>query len=279
MLVLSTEPEVYGERLAAGVREACLDDNGNPGRFLVAGRSTEGILTIGYAAGGRSDASKHRRAIEEDDAVRLVVPEMSEEEMAAIPDAPLRYYHALDTRRGVFVVSNGAQTRPVLNAKASGSTFVSAVENAPTVRGTVNGEEQDIDLSSYEPDDPNFTPRITAAIDVRDHAHMPLSFAIARRMGEHDTVRAFSGVESLGAIADGQGWALQTYGPNNPDDSKAIPPSFDKSPYPFLLEGSTKDIADTIAEAVGERTLATVIVRQINEERHKWGAQTILNTC
>lgn len=279
MLVLPTNPEVYRDRLYAGVRESFLDENGNPGRFLVAGRSSEGALTVGYAAGGRSDASKFRRAVPEEDAVRLVVPDMSEEEMAEIPDAALRYYHAMDTREGVVVVSNGAQTRPVLDAIVNfQGGLATAVETAPSVLGVVNGKEQMIDLSSFEPDDPIYTPRITAAIDTRPNAYTPFGIAIARRMGEENVVRQHSGILDLAQIRPGQGWAIQTYGPNNPDDSKAIPPSYDRAPYAFELEGSADDIAMTIAGSVGERTLAAVIVGQIDEEHPGWSALSILNT-
>lgn len=256
-------------------------DNGYPGRWLAIGRGEgvhEGELFLAYSFGGRSDGSKNRTAIAEADTTRLIAPGMDQEQMAKVPDAALIYYHAIDTDDEVFAISNGAQTRHVLDAVAGGETFEYAVTNAPKVPGVVNGKKVDIDLSSFEPDDPIMTPRITGVVDLRPDANTPIGLAIARRdPGTGHTVRSFY-TGRLEDIEPGQGWAIQTYGVNDPADRETPPPSFDQEPYAFPMNGNTTEIAARVADAIGETTFAAAVVRSIDTNTRQFKGCTIINT-
>jgi IMP cyclohydrolase len=256
-------------------------NNDYPGRWLAMGRG-EGVheaeFFLGYSFGGRSDGSKNRTAITEGNAIRLVAPGMTLEEMAQVPDAALIYYHPIDTREGVFAISNGAQTRPVLEAVVEGASFEEAVTNAPVVKGMMNGEEVGIDLSSYEPDAPINTPRITGILDLRPEAVTAFGLAVVRKNLEtEEAIREFYTAD-LDDIAPGQGWAIQTYGNNDPDDKKTPVPHFDQAPYGFDMGGGTTHIAMRVRRRIGEKTFAAVVVRAIDMSSRQFSGNTIINT-
>lgn len=254
--------------------------NGYPGRWLAMGRG-EGIhageFFLAYSFGGRSDESKGRTAIQEGNAVRLVAPGMSPEEMAQVPDAALIYYPASDTKSGVFVTSNGAQTRPVLDAVVEGRSFEEAVTNAPKVKGMMDGKEIEIDLSSFEPDKLN-TPRITGIVDLLFGDEKQFGLAVVRKnleTGEPD--RSFY-TANLEDIEPGQGWAIQTYGVNDPLDRETPVPPFSQEPYGFSMEGDSTAIAQRVRKAIGKQTFAAAVVRVINISQREFSGSTIINT-
>lgn len=261
--------------------DTLLYGNGYPGRWLAIGRGKgthEAELFLAYSFGGRSEGSKNRAAIYEGDAIRLVAPGMDAEQMSKVPDAALVYYHAMDTEDNVYVVSNGAQTRPVLEAVVDGASFEDAVTDAPTEKGAMNGELVDIDLSSFEPDSPINTPRITAAIDLRDDAKTPVGMAVVRKdPATGQPVRSFY-TGQLDDLEPGFGWAIQTYGRNNPQDRETPVPSFGQAPYGFSLVGETVEIAARIQAAIGEETFAAAVVRAIDIHKRQFNGSTIINT-
>ncbi len=256
-------------------------ENGNPGRWLAIGRGegiNEGSLFLGYAFGGRSEDSRNRMAVPEGDAIRLIAPRMTAEEMAKIPDAALIYYHAIVKADDLFGVSNGAHTQPTLDAMSQGFDFEHAVATNPTVKGMYKGEEIDIPLSSFEPDYPNFTPRILGVGDLRSRSASSVGLTVVRKdLITGEPVRTFF-TGKLEDLEPGQGWAIQTYDVNDPDDTKRPIPSFDQEPYGFSMKGSALDIAKRIREGIGERTFAAAVVRRIDIARRQFDDEEIINT-
>lgn len=284
MKLLDTSAEAFEQ--AANRAENLLWDNGYPGRFLTIGRlpAAKGVsietvdMFMGYSLGGRSPQSKDRNARQEDNAVRLIAPDKTVEEMAQQSDAALVYYHAMDGADGVFVVSNGAQTRPVLAAIREGATLEEAVNNAPTEPGKVNGKDAMIDLSSFEPDEPIFTPRITGVIDLREDAPTPFGLAVVRKNLETgNAIRTFWTAD-LADVQPGQGWAIQTYGINDPADRVTPVPHFEGAPYAFEPYDRLSETAASIEEAIGEATFAAAVVRRISVETGQFSGNSIINT-
>jgi len=269
----------FEEGLARG--QEVLEGNGYPGRWLAVGRG-EGThadrFYMAYSFGGRSEGSKNRQAVFDGEAVRLIAPGMTPEEMAKKADAALVYYHASDAKDGVFVVSNGAQTRPVLGAVVAGASFEQAVINAPTVKGMMDGEEVDIDLSSFEPDAPINTPRITGLLDLREEAITPFGLAVVRKNPEtSQPIRSFV-TGSQQDLKPGEGWAIQTYAWNDPSDRETPVPHFDQMPYGFDMSGDVSDIAARVQEAIGEQTFAAAVVRAIDIGRREFAEHQFINT-
>lgn len=258
--------------------------NGYPGRVAFIGLSSDGTKILqGYALGGRSPGSKNRILRQEADyAVRAVAPDMSEAEIQVGGDA-LRHYVAMAAdigegeEKGVYVVSNGAQTEPVRDQIVQGAHLAHAIESAPTVPGVFNGEEIDIDLSSFEPDGPIFTPRITGVVDLREGAVVPLGLAVVSKGEDDQPVRNYYTAE-FEDLTPGEAWGVQTYGPNDPDDRVTPVPTFEGLPYRYEMIGDTTEVARQLQQTIGRATFAACAVRAIDLETGKPAGMTVIGT-
>jgi hypothetical protein len=131
-----------------------LEQNPYPGRGLVVGRATSGEWLQVYWIMGRSENSRNRRFVAEPGGVlrtRAVDP-------AKLADPTLVIYEAMLELPGLYAVSNGDQTRSVRDALAAGGDFAAALATR-----------------EREPDAPNYTPRISALLDLRGAPALALS--------------------------------------------------------------------------------------------------------
>jgi IMP cyclohydrolase len=124
-----------------------------PGRFIVLGKTPKGDPFAVYGVTGRSASSQARKmqVLKDGDGIE-VVP--TDESLVAQGRRDLLVYPSViwseGSNGGVITVSNGAQTREV-------SLF--AEGNTPTT-ALFNGHQG----FEYEPDEPNFTPRISGVL-------------------------------------------------------------------------------------------------------------------
>jgi IMP cyclohydrolase len=252
-------PEVYQniDRLRA---------NAYPGRIAIMGMTSKyyGSLAVqAYAIMGRSAGSRSRIFVDEGaGSVRTTAPGKSAEEMAATDNAELIYYQAAKAGEGVFVISNGAQTSPVYESIMSGKGLEEAIKEAPIIGG--------VDLSKYEPDEPNFTPRITGVIDFRKEAPTPFGLSIVRKTTETDepvyTTYEGSDIRDMPA---GHGMVLHTYaGDGNPL------PSFNREPYMIHLDEDAPSTALKIWRLLNKENRVALMTRTINVK-----TQEIEETC
>ena len=203
-----------------------LRENEYPGRLIAMGRGAGNLIIQAYALMGRSDSSRDRIFVAGRDGVRTTSPSKSRSEMMSDPSAALIYYRAMARFGGVHVVSNGAQTSSVLqNIHTS-----DPLEKATKLTGKLNN----IDLSIYEPDNPNFTPRIAGVIDIRSNAPTPFGLSIVRKDPDSEKAIRSSWEEAdFSKLKEGVGYCLHTYkGDGNPL------PSFDSDPYPIPFGAS-----------------------------------------
>lgn len=248
-----------------------LDDlaqNSYPGRIAIMGMSSDpSQLQIAYALTGRSEGSRQRIFVDEGyGCVRTVAPGKTEEEMAQTKDAELIYYQATRSAEGIYVVSNGAQTGPVFDCISAGADLEEAVKAAPTL--------DDIDLSKYEPDAPNYTPRITGVIDLRPEAPTPFGLAIVRKQSdsddpEYDFYEMEDG-ETMPSVAVGYG--VQTYAGNGDPL-----PSFDREPFAFPLSDSADNTAQRIWYALNSERRVAVVVHSIDIQENRVAETCIIN--
>ena len=118
-----------------------LKDNTYPGRGLAIGRSADGRLAIlCYFIMGRSAGSRNRVFEADGDGLRTRAFDESK-----LPDPSLYVYRAVRVLGNRTIVTNGDQTDTIYDGMAEGKTFSASL----TVR-------------AFEPDAPNFTPRISA---------------------------------------------------------------------------------------------------------------------
>jgi IMP cyclohydrolase len=244
------------------------------GRFFAMGVSQSGETALQvYAITGRSESSRDRTLEDDGDGLKVIAPGKTAEEMAKVENAALIYYRAMQERGGIHVVSNGAQTEPVIwnLLRTDDITLEDAMSQAPFV-----GK---IDLSKYEPDTPNFTPRIVGALDFRfpdrysrlriGHVYRDAANLewLNANQDTKDIVRPVYKTYGC-AIRDvqpGTAFAIQTYAKDAP---AGVPlPSYTEKPYAIpVLEDAGSTLAmlwgtfhrkNLVAAAVKEISLAT----------------------
>lgn len=120
-----------------------LECNTYPGRGIIIGKSEDGKKAVtAYFIMGRSDNSRNRVFIEEGDEVIIHPFDASKvEDPSLIIYSPIRVYE------NNLIVTNGDQTDTVYDGLKAGISF-----------------EQALTQREFEPDAPNFTPRISGMI-------------------------------------------------------------------------------------------------------------------
>lgn len=122
-----------------------LRGNSYPGRGIVIGKSEDGANAVfAYFIMGRSENSRNRVFVEkEDELVIYPFDESKVEDPSLIIYSPVRKVHHK------WIVTNGDQTDTIVDGLRAGDTFEKALESR-----------------CFEPDAPNFTPRISGLIDL-----------------------------------------------------------------------------------------------------------------
>ena len=124
--------------------ESLLSSNPYPGRGIVVGKSEDGKCAVSaYFIMGRSANSRNRVFTERDGAVFTEPYDFSK-----VEDPSLIIYAAVREHGNRLVVTNGDQTDTIYNSLIAGGDMRSALRTR-----------------DFEPDAPNFTPRISALLD------------------------------------------------------------------------------------------------------------------
>ncbi len=219
--------------LAARNFASHLRDNPYPGRGLVIGRSSvdHGWIML-YWIMGRSAHSRNRRFVVEGGTLRTaaVDPQL-------LTDPSLIIYEAMLELPGIYLVSNGAQTRTMYETLSTGGTFDAALAQW-----------------QHEPDAPNYTPRMSAMLRLAQQ-HVTLSLLKANPLDPAYTDRY---TYRPAVPAQGLGVGLTTYsGDGNPL------PSFTGDPLLLPCAGSPEDLLDMYWEALDAHNRVALAVKHI----------------
>ncbi len=125
-----------------------LSGNTYPGRGIVIGKTPDGAkAAIAYFIMGRSENSRNRIFKEEDENVTIYPFDASK-----VEDPSLIIYSPLKVFENKLIVTNGDQTDTVYDFLADGKTF-----------------EEALKTREFEPDSPNFTPRISGELTFNEN--------------------------------------------------------------------------------------------------------------
>lgn len=194
-----------------------LGANPYPGRGLVLGRDERGERLVQlYWIMGRSANSRNRVLATDGKEVRTEPADPSQCE-----DPSLIIYKAMAELRGVFVVSNGDQTDTICEALLAGGTF-----------------EQALATRTYEPDAPNYTPRISGIFDLRLGVAVA-RLALIRRSPYSSAPQHF--FWHYRSIPPGVGYCITTY----MGDGAPLPP-FEGEPFIVPIVGELGCTANTL---------------------------------
>lgn len=215
--------------------ERHIRQNPYPGRGLVVGQSSaqDAWLMI-YWIMGRSASSRNRKFVAEGGSLRT-----EPVDARLLADPSLIIYDAMLELPGIYLVSNGAQTRALFEGLPAGETFDSVLAKW-----------------GREPDAPNYTPRITAMLDLRKQSSaLTLSILKANPANPDLTDRFTFGPATP---PPGLGVGITTYqGDGNPL------PSFSGDPLLLPCGGSVEQVLALYWNALDAENKISLAVKRI----------------
>lgn len=216
-----------------------LENNSYPGRGIMIGRSACGKFAVtAYFIMGRSVNSRNRIFTVTDDGIRTEAFDPS-----MMVDPSLIIYHPVRHIDGKMIVTNGDQTDTVRDFIAEGKTF-----------------EEALRTRTFEPDEPNFTPRISGIIE-KDGSYK-LSI-LKSQYGNADSVQRYF-FEYAQPVA-GTGHFIHTY----KCDGNPIP-SFEGEPeFVELPPASPEDFAEAVWNSLNADNKVSLYVNYTSLEDGK----------
>lgn len=215
-----------------------LSRNTYPGRGIVIGAAPDGERFIQvYWIMGRSENSQNRIFVQERDTVRTQAYDESK-----VEDPSLIIYPCIKTLPRCHIVSNGDQTDTIFDAVRAGRTF-----------------EEAMFTRTFEPDEPNYTPRIAGIVNLNNafHAYRLAIVKAVAGSGEY-CQRHFFNYEKL---IPGIGHCITTY----EGDGDPLP-AFPGEPYMLPLGDDIEETAERYWEALNEDNRISLLVKAIDPE-------------
>ena len=213
-----------------------LSKNPYPGRGILLGRSADNSrAVIAYFIMGRSENSRNRIFETTDDGIRTRAFDESK-----MVDPSLIIYHPVRVVEGTTIVTNGDQTDTIRDHILAGQTF-----------------EQALRTREFEPDGPNYTPRISGM--VRPDGSYRLSIL---KSADGDPACCQRFFFEYDAPIAGQGHFISTY----ETDGDPLP-SFQGAPRTVAVGGeSLKDFGDGLWESLNADNKVSLFVRYIDRK-------------
>lgn len=219
--------------------EKYLSVNPYPGRGIMLGKSADGKkAVIAYFIMGRSENSRNRIFVEDKDGIRTQAFDESK-----LVDPYLIIYAPVRVLGNKTIVTNGDQTDTIYELMNQQMTF-----------------EQSLRTREFEPDAPNYTPRISGIVKA-EGGKMNYAMSILKSAnGNPDCCERYT-FSYLAPLA-GEGRLIHTY----MSDGNPLP-SFEGEPV--LVEIGNDDIdsfANKIWNALNEENKVSLFVRYIDIE-------------
>lgn len=205
-----------------------------PGRLIIIGQNTMGKDVVVYAITGRSPSSQARKLVSKmnDYGNKSIIVEPTNEEELKKGNPDLLVYPAMVIKGDRIAVSNGAQTK---NIAEYFDGQLNPIKLLNTALAVDNNWE-------YEPDKPNYTPRISGCKNSKGAA-----LSIIKRGSLGEALRNYYEVP----LIPGTGEMIATYTGEN----KNPLPSFAGDPLGVAIIGETpEEIAGSIYEALKPKT-------------------------
>ena len=214
--------------------ETELKGNSYPGRGIVIGKSKDGNYAVtAYFIMGRSENSRNRIFVEEGIRTQAYDP-------SKLSDPSLIIYAPVRVLGNKTIVTNGDQTDTIYELMDKQQTF-----------------EQSLRTREFEPDAPNYTPRISGIMHV---GHGSYNYAMSILKSSNGNPKSCSRYTfAYENPLDGEGHFIHTYmGDGNPL------PSFEGEPKLVGVDGNIDEFADKIWNSLNEDNKVSLFVRYID---------------
>ena len=213
-----------------------LQGNPYPGRGIVLGKSPNGRYAVtAYFIMGRSENSRNRIFVEEGQGIRTQAFDASK-----LSDPSLIIYAPVRVLGNKTIVTNGDQTDPIYELMDKQQTF-----------------EQSLRTREFEPDAPNYTPRISGIMHIDGGAYNYAVSILKSNNGNPDACNRYT-FSYMNPVA-GEGHFIHTYmGDGNPL------PSFEGEPKLVEMMDDIEGFTDMLWTSLNEDNKVSLFVRYID---------------
>lgn len=213
-----------------------LTGNTYPGRGIILGKTPDGTKAVAaYFIMGRSTNSRNRIFVEDGDGIRTEAFDP-----AKMEDPSLVIYAPVRVLGNKTIVTNGDQTDTIFEGMDKQMTF-----------------EQSLRTRDFEPDGPNYTPRISGVLHVESGAYSYALSILKSNNGNPAACNRFTFAYST--PVDGEAHFIHTYmGDGNPL------PSFEGEPELVDVLDDIDVYTDLLWSSLNEENKVSLFVRYIN---------------
>ncbi|MCR5773755.1 MAG: IMP cyclohydrolase [Lachnospiraceae bacterium] len=207
-----------------------------PGRGIVIGVSGDGKYAVtAYFIMGRSDNSRNRIFVQDGEGIRTEAYDPSR-----LKDPSLIIYAPVRVLGDITIVTNGDQTDTVYDEMKKGKCFAESLLSR-----------------RYEPDAPNYTPRISGIMHVSKGSFDYQMSILKSDNGNPDSDDRYTFAYTT--PAKGKGRFIHTYmGDGDPL------PSFEGEPTPVLISGDIDEFTNGLWEALDNDNKVSLFTRYID---------------
>lgn len=224
-----------------------LVSNAYPGRGIVIGKSADGKKAVtAYFIMGRSSNSRNRVFVEDGEGIRTEAFDPSK-----LEDPSLIIYAPVRVLGNKTIVTNGDQTDTIYDLMDKQQTF-----------------EQSLRVREFEPDGPNYTPRISGIMHIENGTYNYAMSILKSDDGRPESCNRFTFAYSN--PINGEGRFIHTYARNeNPL------PSFEGEPKRVDISGDIDEFTNMIWTSLNEENKVSLFVRYIDIETGKYETRII----
>ena len=213
-----------------------LSSNAYPGRGIVIGRSEDGTKAVtAYFIMGRSSNSRNRVFVTEAEGIRTEAFDPSKME-----DPSLIIYAPVRVLGEKTIVTNGDQTDTIYDGLKAGLTF-----------------EESLRSREFEPDGPNYTPRISGIMQVTNNTYHYAMSILKSHNGNPAACNRYTFTYE-NPLA-GEGHFIHTYARN-----EEPLPSFEGEPKLVDIAGDIDAFTATVWNSLNEDNKVSLYVRYID---------------
>ncbi len=219
-----------------------LSQNAYPGRGIVIGKTPDGKSAVtAYFIMGRSNNSRNRVFVEDGEGIRTQAFDPSK-----LEDPSLIIYAPVRVLGNKTIVTNGDQTDTIYDGMDKQLTF-----------------EQSLRSRQFEPDGPNYTPRISGIMHIEGGNYNYAMSILKSNNGNPDACNRYT--FAYNNPVAGEGHFIHTY----MHDGNPLP-SFEGEPKWVKIEGDIDTFADMIWNSLNADNKVSLFVRYIDIETGKY---------
>lgn len=213
-----------------------LKGNSYPGRGIVIGKSPDGTKAVAaYFIMGRSSNSRNRVFVEEGEGIRTQAFDPSK-----LEDPSLIIYAPVRVLGNKTIVTNGDQTDTIYEGMDRQLTF-----------------EQSLRAREFEPDGPNYTPRISGIMHIENGLYNYAMSILKSNNGNPDSCSRYT--FAYNNPAAGEGHFIHTY----MHDGSPLP-SFEGEPKLVGILDSIEEFTKLLWDNLNEENKVSLFVRYID---------------